>query len=152
MGTLFSKLFNIEKGVANPGNSEDKIRVATCIILLEIANADNDFSADERTIIHGILMQRFGLSESEVESLIQESSRRIAASIDTWSLTRILAADLSEGERIEIMEAIWRVIYADGRLEGYEDALVHKLSFLLDLTHDQMITAKLKIKNENRRG
>jgi uncharacterized tellurite resistance protein B-like protein len=152
MGSLFSKLFNIEKGVAGPAGSEDKIRVATCIVLLEIANADNDFSADERAIIHGILMQRFGLSKSEVESLIQEASRRIAASIDTWSLTRILTADLSEGERVEIMEAIWRVIYADGRLEGYEDALVHKLAFLLDLTHDQMIAAKLKIQNENRRG
>jgi uncharacterized tellurite resistance protein B-like protein len=152
MGSLFSRLFNIEKGVTGPANTEDKIRVATCIVLLEIANADNDFSADEQAIIQGILMQRFELSESEVESLIQEASRRIAASIDTWSLTRILAADLSEEERIEIMEAVWRVIYADGRLEGYEDTLVHKLSFLLDLTHDQMITAKLKIQKENRRG
>jgi uncharacterized tellurite resistance protein B-like protein len=152
MGTLFSRLFNIEKGHTAQSGTEDKVQIATCIVLLEIANADDDFSADEKAVIYSILKTRFGLSDDEVGSLIVAAERRINSSIDTWSLTRILAADLSEGEKIEILEAVWRVIYADGRLEGYEDALVHKLAFLLDLTHDQMIAAKLKIQKENRRG
>jgi uncharacterized tellurite resistance protein B-like protein len=149
MASLFSKLFSLEKGVSDTRESHDTIKVATCIVLLEIANADDDFTADEQAIVKGILQQRFGLTDPEVDTLMQEAARRIAASIDTWSLTRILATELPEGERIVIMEAIWRVIYADGRLAGYEDALVHKLSFLLDLTHDQLIVAKMKILNEN---
>ena len=152
MASLFSKLFSIEKGSASQGGPEDRIQIATCIVLLEIANADDKFTDDERMIVQNILKTRFGLNDNEVESLISEASRRIVSSIDTWSLTRILAVDLTEGERIEILEAVWRVIYADGRLEGYEDALAHKLSFLLDLTHDQFIAAKMKILNENRRG
>jgi uncharacterized tellurite resistance protein B-like protein len=152
MGTLFSKLFSIEKGVSSPEPAEDRVKVATCVVLLEIANADYDFSEAEKKIVYSILRDRFGLSDSEVESLVAVAMRRINASIDTWSLTRILAEDLGEAERIEILESVWRVIYADGRLEGYEDALVHKLSFLFDLTHDQLIAAKLKVLNENRRG
>lgn len=142
-------MFSIEKGNTSQGSLEDKVQIATCVVLLEIANADDDFSDDEKAVIYSILKKRFGLSDIEVESLIAAAERRINSSIDTWSLTRILAADLSEGERIEILEAVWKVIYADGRLEGYEDTLVHKLAFLFDLTHDQLIAAKLKIKSES---
>ena len=152
MASLFSKLFDIEKGVPDTGDSQDKIRIATCIVLLEIANADDEFTPDEKAVIGTILKERFGLSGVEVETLMHEASRRIAASIDTWSLTRILAESLTEAERIEIMESVWRVIYTDGQLSGHEDSLVHKVSFLLELTHDQLISAKLKIQKENRRS
>jgi uncharacterized tellurite resistance protein B-like protein len=53
---------------------------------------------------------------------------------------------LSEDERIKIMETIWKIIYLDDHLHQYEDTLVHKLSYLLGLTHEQLINAKLKIR------
>jgi uncharacterized tellurite resistance protein B-like protein len=46
------------------------------------------------------------------------------------------------------LEEIWRIVYADGELSGHEDSLVHKLSFLLGLTHKQLIDAKLKAKGK----
>jgi uncharacterized tellurite resistance protein B-like protein len=43
-----------------------------------------------------------------------------------------------------VMENIWRVIYADGRLDKYEDHIVHKLATILRIPHSRMIEAKLK--------
>jgi len=40
----------------------------------------------------------------------------------------------------------WRVIYADGRLNAYEDHFVHRLAKLLRLEHEDLIEAKLKVK------
>ena len=41
-------------------------------------------------------------------------------------------------------EAIWRVIYADGRIDKYEDYLVRKLSRLMELKHNELIDAKIR--------
>jgi len=47
-----------------------------------------------------------------------------------------------------VIELVWKVIYADGKLDKYEDHLAHQLAKMLNLTHKQLIDAKMKIKNE----
>jgi uncharacterized tellurite resistance protein B-like protein len=49
-------------------------------------------------------------------------------------------------EKLQIIENVWRIAYADGRLDKHEDYLVHKLATLLRLSHKQLIEAKLKAK------
>ncbi|MCP4642028.1 MAG: hypothetical protein GY851_16415, partial [bacterium] len=50
----------------------------------------------------------------------------------------------------QIIEEVWRVIFADGRLDGHEDYLVHKLARLLNLNHPQLIAAKVKVMEESK--
>ena len=52
-------------------------------------------------------------------------------------------------EEMEVIEEVWRVIFADGTLDGHEDYLVHKLAKLLNLTHPQLIEAKMKVRGES---
>jgi uncharacterized tellurite resistance protein B-like protein len=51
---------------------------------------------------------------------------------------------------MEMMEALWRLIYADGVLDKYEDYLVRQLATLLGLAHGEMIEAKVKVLDELR--
>ena len=54
----------------------------------------------------------------------------------------------SPAEKRQIIEEVWRVIYADGALDAHEDYLVHKLAKLLNLNHPQLIEAKMTVKGE----
>jgi uncharacterized tellurite resistance protein B-like protein len=122
----------------------DRLRVATCAIMLEIANSDDEFTDDERDRIVEILKGKFDLSEDEALELMEVARERIDRSIDIWGFTDTINRVYTKEEKIRVLEAIWEIIYADGELSGHEDSLVHKLSFLLGLKHRQLIDAKMK--------
>jgi uncharacterized tellurite resistance protein B-like protein len=49
-------------------------------------------------------------------------------------------------EKRRILEHLWEVVYADGKLSKHEDYLIHKIATLLRLTHNDLIRAKLAVK------
>ena len=123
-----------------------RIMVATCALLLEIAAIDGEFSADEQEVILSILKKEYSLSENEAASLINTAQAQREQSIDIWRFTKLINQNYSEEERIRVLELVWKVIYADGRLDGHEDHLVHGIANLLRLSHSQLIEAKLRAK------
>ena len=151
MASFFRKLFSSETD-NRPGPSDfssvdsvARVGIAVCAIMVEVARADDDFTSEEHAIIVDSLKAEFDLSDDEAGDLISIASRKTDESIDTWGFTHTLNESLSEPEKIGVIEAIWKIIFSDGRLGKHEDTLIHKLSFLLGLTHQQMIAAKMKM-------
>ena len=124
-----------------------KIQVATCALLLEVANSDEEFSESERENIVRILEEDFRLSDEYAQEIIERAERERKERIDLWGFTRLINENYSIEEKIKIIEMVWKVIYADGKLDKYEDYLAHKLSKLLKLEHKQLIDAKLKVRD-----
>lgn len=133
-------------------NSSRKIQIATCALLLELANADSEFADVERETIISIIKSNFSLSDNEVNELINETERELKQSIDLWQFTNLINQNFSNKEKERILEFTWRVIYADGRLDQYEDYLVHKIANLLRLSHEQLIKTKLSVSATRRKG
>ena len=130
--------------------SEDKvqkIQVATCALLLEVANSDEEFSEIERENIVRKLKGDFNLSDEYAQELIGLAEKERKERIDLWGFTRLINENYSLEEKIKVIELVWKVIYADGKLDQHEDHLVHKLAKLLKLEHKQLIDAKLKIRD-----
>jgi len=122
------------------------IRVATCALLLEMSNIDDEFSALERKSIISILKRNFDLSDEHATTLLEASNKELKGSIDIWQFTNLINQNYSIEEKIRVVEMVWNVVYADGKLDKHEDYLVHKLAHLLRLTHKQLIEAKMKVK------
>jgi uncharacterized tellurite resistance protein B-like protein len=138
---------NIENRPASTSHEDpQRITVATCALLLEIAAIDNEFSADEQEVILSILKNDYKMSENEATSLIHTAQDEREHSIDLWRFTNLINQNYSEEEKIRVIELVWKVIYADGRLDGHEDHLVHGIANLIRLSHSQLIEAKLRAK------
>ncbi len=139
-----------------PGAEEkdhrERIQVATCVILLEVARSNDEFSRVEKTTLSAILQKRFDLPEEAIRELLEIAKRSREESVDLWEFTNLVNEHYSINDKKEILEAAWRVIYADDKLDMYEDHFVHKLAKLLRLEHRELIAAKLKIKDERRRA
>ena len=58
--------------------------------------------------------------------------------------TRLLNDNLSRSERINIIENLWRVAYADSVLDKYEEYYIRKVADLLYVAHSDYIKTKLK--------
>ena len=123
---------------------EERIRIATAVVLLETAHADDDFGEAEKIRIMDMLGERFGLDEDSVHLLMEAADEHRVRSIDIWHYTELINNNFTTDEKLGIIDMIWQVIYADGRLDKYEDYLVHKLSRVLHISHDKMIEAKLR--------
>jgi uncharacterized tellurite resistance protein B-like protein len=123
---------------------ERRIQIATAVILLEVAYSDEEFSDTERTQIVDILKEQFSLDDESVGELLRISEEKLKHSIDIWHFTEIINENYSDDEKYLVIETVWRVIYADGRLDKYEDYIVHKLARVLHIPHNRMIEAKMK--------
>jgi len=138
-------LSKIQKRPAEkPEDISSRIQVATAVILLEVAHTDDEFSTQERDRIINILREEFQLGEEEVAELIEASDRKRKETVDLWHFTRIINDTFDDSEKSRIIDYIWHVIFADGKLDKYEDYIVHKLSTILHIPHSTMIQAKLK--------
>jgi uncharacterized tellurite resistance protein B-like protein len=132
--------------------SNDDIRVATCALFLELASIDNEFSDEERQGILSILRQEYGLSERHALELAETAVEELKGSIDVWQFTNQINEHYSEEEKMRVVELLWRLVYADGKLDAHEDYLMHKLAKLLRLQHKQLIAAKLRVIHETDQG
>ena len=121
------------------------IRIATCALLLEMATIDGEFNAPEKESIISILKESHGLSDKHATALIEAADEELKKSIDMWQFTNLINQNYSKDEKKQVIDTVWQVIYADGRLDKHEDYLVHKLAKLLRLTHKELIDSKLKI-------
>ncbi len=144
---FFQKDTAADKKEIREEDSTERIQVATCALLLEVANSDDEFSDIERDSIIQTLKRDFNLSDEYAEELVELSDKKRKESIDLWQFTHLINEHYSLEEKIKIIEMVWKVIYADGKLDKHEDHLAHKLSGLLKLSHKQLIDAKLKVRD-----
>lgn len=133
-----------------PAQEHERIQVATCIVLLEMAHADEEFHAMEENLIRDLLQRKFEISDPDVRELIEFARAQRQESLDIFQFTRLIKAHFTRPEKMEMMEALWRLIYADGVLDKYEDYLVRQLATLLGLAHGEMIETKVKVLDELR--
>lgn len=128
----------------------ERVQVATCALLLEVAHSDGDYHVVEEKIVNDLLAKKFNLSAAAVSELVAHAHEHRAATHDLFQFAREINAHFSHAEKLDIMEGVWRIIYADGSLDKFEDAIARQLSTLLRLDDNDALARKLKVLEETR--
>ena len=142
--------FESKSEIAPAATAAHSLELAACVIFIEMASMDDDFSDVELEEITSILRNHYGLEDEEVTNLISSAEETRKSAVDMYSFTRSINDRCSKDEKLQLMEHIWQIIYADGRLDKHEDHLAHKLARLLKIEHRQMIDAKLKARSASK--
>jgi uncharacterized tellurite resistance protein B-like protein len=116
------------------GHSHEELRIAAAALMVEAAQLDDNFDAQERDKIRELVAERFELGAEESDSLIEAAEARVAESSQLHGFTRVIKAKFSLEERIDLMEMLWEVVYADGELHHYEANLMRRLAGLLHVS------------------
>ena len=141
-------LERFRKRAAAPGATVPARRHAVATLLVEVARADFEVDSSERTAIRRMLGAAYGLDSESAGELVAAAERDVEESVSLHEFTRRLNEESSPKEKVEIIEMLWRVAFADGRLDKYEEHLVRKAADLLHVPHRRFIRAKLKIEGE----
>ena len=122
-----------------------RIQIATCVLLLEVAKSDDEFSSIEQETVSAILKKEFQIPAAASGELMEIAHNQREESVGLYEFTSLINEKYSREEKIKIIELAWKVIYADKELDMYEDHLIHRLAKLLCLRHDELIEAKLRV-------
>jgi uncharacterized tellurite resistance protein B-like protein len=118
-------------------------KLAMAQLLLELVRADFSADTSEIAAVRQLLGRAYGLSEQDLDALLKEADERVARSVSLHDAVNALNAALSHEQRRELMAMLWRVAYADGKLDKYEEALLRRLADLLFVAHSDFIREKL---------
>jgi uncharacterized tellurite resistance protein B-like protein len=129
---------------AEPRHQLSHLQVAACALLLELAHADDEFTAEERQTIEEMAMRHFDLDAEAARDLLALAEEARSHAVDLYQFTSLVAEQYDEGQRMLLAELMWRVIHADGRLAEQEAQLARKLANLLDISPGYLAEAKRK--------
>ena len=129
-------------GGEGSGGALPASRLAVAVLLVEIARADHEIAPAERSSIRRMLASAYGLDPGSAGELLDRAERAVEESVSLYEFTRRLNDELSPDEKANAVEMLWRVAFADGRIDKYEEHLVRKAADLLYVPHRRFIRAK----------
>jgi len=133
-----------------PANESKKLQIATCALLIEMANSDSEFTDAERKKIIKVMQKTFNLEKEYVDELIELSEESVRKSISIYEFTTTINENFSKDEKFELLKNLWRLVYIDETLNMHEDHLIKKIGNTLNMDHRDVIAAKLMVKEESK--
>lgn len=105
--------------------------LALAVLMVEAAYIDGSFDEVERAMISGLAGRCFELNETEIASLLDAAEELHRGAVDLVRFTRVVKDSFAPEERVEVIEMLWEVVYADGRVDDFEANLMRRLGGLL---------------------
>jgi uncharacterized tellurite resistance protein B-like protein len=128
--------------------ADDDYRLAAAALLVHAASMDGEMSAAARDKLHTILKYRFALSDTATTELIEEGTAADREAVDLYHFTSLINRSLDEEGRRRIIEMMWEIIYADGRVTEFEDNLVWRAADLLGVSSRERIELRRRVAGE----
>ena len=115
-------------------DDQRRVRIAACALLLALAHADDEFSAEERLHIEAVLRRHFDLDEATARELMEAAeAERQAAGDDLEEFTTLIRDGFDLGQKTLLAEIMWGLILSDGEVAWDEAAMLRKIASLLEL-------------------
>lgn len=117
---------------------------AAAVLLVEVMAADDEFDDVESETIRQSLIRHFHLSTEEADQLLAESEQSHHETHDLYEFTNVVNGEFQAPQKFELLKSMWKVAYADGVIDRYEEHMIRKLAELLHLSHSDFIRARLE--------
>lgn len=137
-----------EESVKKADDNLFKLQVSVCVLLVDIAKIDGDFSDDEKSKITSILTNSFQLEEKDVPGMIRKAEEFLRKDDSIYDFTQVINNSLNNEDKYELLKNLWRLVYVDKNKDMYEEHLVKKIGGLLDLDNRDVIAARMNVEEE----
>ena len=127
-------------------SSSNLLDNACAALLVEIAFADKDFDETEKTSLKQSLIETYAVDESDIEEIIKDAEETVSESTSLYGYTRVVNDEFEYEDKLSLLKNLWKVAYADGNLDKYEEHLIRKISDLIHISHTDYIYIKLELR------
>lgn len=126
--------------------SEKKIELASAALMFELMRTDARIDAREKEMLTTVLRETFAMEESNLQELVGMAETAATQATSLFEFTNLINESYSYEQRVKLVENLWRVAFADHKLDRYEEHMIRKVSDLIYLNHSDFIRTKLHVK------
>lgn len=143
------KMFEAEAaaGSGRGGRSVDQLHLAAAVLLIEAARMDDNIGEAERDTIMVLVRDRFELSDDAVSVVVGLADQVAHDAVELSRFIRRLRDGFDHAERVEMIEMLWRVVYADGVVHDHEANLLRRVAGLLYVSDRESGEARKRAKS-----
>ena len=131
------------------GADERDVERMAAVLLVEVARADGHVDDAELDAVRRALARSSSLPADELDALVDEAVREGEAATSLHAYTSAVNDAYDKPGRVRLVEHLWRVARADGRLDRYEEHVIRRIADLLYVKHRDFVQAKLRVFGED---
>src|SRR6204780_1870022 len=117
-------------------------RLAATALLVHVISLDGEPTETEKRKLHSLIESRFGLDPGTADRLIASAMLVEGEAVDLYHFTSVIMRSVDEQGRLRIVEMMWELVYADGKVSEFEDNVVWRAAELLGVSSRDRIDLK----------
>lgn len=137
--------FNERLAPADDSSDEHRLQLASAALLIELSKADFDQDDTELKTIRSLLAKEHDISHEEIDELMALAEEQFEDDNAYHPYTSLINQHFTQEQKVRLLETLWKVAIADGKISKYEDHLIRKISELIYVPHRDFIRSKLKV-------
>ena len=139
------QVFQSRLSTPEPVHKPDAVAIAACALLLEMAHADEVLDENERARILRAVREDLGVPAADVDEVVRLAEEERRESVDLYQFTKLVAEKFSREQRLRLIEVIWGIVYADGKLTAVENQLARRIAELLGFQHPEVQAVRERV-------
>ena len=150
---MIKKIKDLITKISNKEEIEESSNIlqldrACAALLVEIAFADKDFDEREKESLKQSLLKSYAIDIETINEIINDAEKTVEESTSLYEYTRTVNDEFEYPQKLNLLENLWKVAYADETLDKYEEHLLRKISDLIHISHSDYINVKLKVRGD----
>lgn len=152
-GIMLDRLKNLLREVRRPeaasaALTRDDPRVAAAALFFHVVDADGVVSQSERERMREVIGAAYSLNGAELDRVMRAGEKADEEAIDLYAFTSTLKRSLDVEKRVEFVELLWEVVYADGERHELEENVVWRIAELLGVSARQRVWARQRVEGD----
>jgi uncharacterized tellurite resistance protein B-like protein len=141
---LLNSLKNLfQQTDVNTTESVDELYLL-CGIMMEAANIDGSVDKEEIDKISKVLVENFNEDEVAVSNVVEKCMNELSDNKSLHFFTSRINKTFQNEKKIILIEILWEIILADGKIHDFESNLIRRLAGLLYVSDYECGKAKQK--------
>ena len=135
-----------DKSTLKETGEDEGLGIAAGVLMLEIARADDEIDDLEKEVVIEGVKNILHKTNHEINEIFKKVIAVVEESVSFFEFTSLINDSCSRKEKYDLLVILWKVAYADGQLDKYEEYYIRKIKDLLYLSQSDFIKAKLEAK------
>lgn len=125
-------------------NSEEKIRVASAALLMEMLHAEDAYTDKKQQLVMAVLENTFSLSEEQALALMTIAEHKRVQATDYFEFTHLIRDAFTREQQLQLIESLWKIALIDNNLDIDEEYIIDKIAHLLFIPRADVVQAKIR--------
>lgn len=139
---VLKKLFSGDSSGVPEKSDPQQLAVAATALMVQLARVDQSEDDVELDTIVDCAVRSRAITREEAKTIVADARAHAEDATSLYEFTEQLNEKLDQAGKAEILESIWRVAFADGRIDKYEEHLIRRIAELLHLNHREYMECR----------